>query len=274
MWTHESSVTGLIMWMTFAALAVGCERAASLEDVPVGSRVTIETADGRQIEGTLVDVTSDDVVVESGDTNERREISRDAVSEVRREVGLGDLLSTAPAVREITIPADTVISLALETSLTSAANRPDDPVRAHSREPVLVAESVALPAGSAFRGTVTGARESGKVKGRAQLSFRFDEVRAYSEVYEIATTPLVFEAQATKAEDAKKIGIGAAAGAIIGGLTGGKKGAAVGSVVGGGAGTAVVVATPGEDIELASGTSLNVRLREPVTVRVPGGDHR
>jgi thiamine biosynthesis protein ThiC len=44
--------------------------------------------------------------------------------------------------------------------------------------------------------------------------------------------------------------------------------AAIGGAVGGGAGTAVVLATPGEEVRLATGTSVTVKLLEPVTVRL------
>jgi hypothetical protein len=47
--------------------------------------------------------------------------------------------------------------------------------------------------------------------------------------------------------NATKIGGGAAAGALIGGLVGGGKGAGIGALAGGGAGTGVAVATGKEE---------------------------
>jgi hypothetical protein len=251
----------------------GCGGATALEEIPLGSQVTIETEDGSVITGALADVSADRVVVESDDAGDRREFSRDNVTEVRRETGgIGDLLSFAPEPVALTIPAESTVSIELETTVTSDGNQLEDPVRARTREPVMVGERVALPAGSELRGTITGAKASGKVEGRAQLSFRFTDVRAYGETYAIRTEPFVYEAAGTKAEDAKKIGIGAAAGAIIGGLTGGKKGAAVGSAVGGGAGTALVVTTPGDEVEVRSGSALTMQLTDALTVQVPRED--
>jgi hypothetical protein len=83
----------------------------------------------------------------------------------------------------------------------------------------------------------------------------------------VARTELV--APATKGEDAAKIGIPAAGGAIIGGIIGGKKGAAIGTAVGGGGGAAVVLATPGDEIRLARGAELTLVLDQPIEVRVP-----
>jgi hypothetical protein len=76
-------------------------------------------------------------------------------------------------------------------------------------------------------------------------------------------------APATKKNDAGKIAAGAGAGAIIGAIAGGKKGAVVGTVVGGGAGTGVVLATRGDEVTLAAGTSLTTTLTRPLVVQVP-----
>lgn len=248
----------------------GCGRAAALEDIPVGSHVTIETNAGRVVRGTLAEVSVDRVVVKSEPTGQRRELSRDVVADVREGgVGLASLFSSAPASAEVTIPADTTVPIELETTLTSAGNHLEDPVRARTRVPLTIADEVVLPAGSELRGQVTAAEPSGKVKGRARLRFQLTEIEARGEVYEIAAAPFAYEAASTKGKDAEKIGIGAAAGAIIGGLAGGKKGAVVGSAIGGGAGTAVVMTTAGKEVELPSGTALQLRLRKPLTVRVP-----
>src|SRR6185436_776559 len=77
------------------------------------------------------------------------------------------------------------------------------------------------------------------------------------------------EAESTKKDDAKKIGIGAGAGAIIGGIIGGKKGAATGAAVGGGAGTAMVLTSEGKPVALANGAEITVRLANAIEIRVP-----
>ena len=87
--------------------------------------------------------------------------------------------------------------------------------------------------------------------------------------HKIKTATVRREAEATKQDDAVKIGAPAAGGAIIGGLLGGKKGALIGGVVGAGAGTGVVLSTSGDEVRLAAGTPLSVKLVEPLTVVVP-----
>ena len=61
------------------------------------------------------------------------------------------------------------------------------------------------------------------------------------------------EAEGTKVADAKKVRIGAGAGALISGRLGGKKSAGAGAVVGGGAGTTRVLTTAGDEVELQAG---------------------
>jgi hypothetical protein len=83
------------------------------------------------------------------------------------------------------------------------------------------------------------------------------------------TAPLSFAGEASKGEDATKIGAGAVGGAIVGGIVGGGSGAAKGAAIGGAAGTGVVLATRGREVELKAGSDLAATLAEPLTMRVP-----
>ena len=134
----------------------------------------------------------------------------------------------------------------------------------------MVDDRIAIPEGSMAIGTVTTAEASGKVQGRATLAFRFDHLDIDSHRYDIRSDTLSYQAKGTKTNDAKKIGIGAAgAGAVIGGLLGGKKGAGTGAVIGGGAGTAMVLTTTGNEVELRPGTTVDVSLLQPLTLMIP-----
>jgi hypothetical protein len=116
---------------------------------------------------------------------------------------------------------------------------------------------------------VTEATRSGKVKGRARIAVRFSQIAVPDgETHDIRTASIAREAQSTKKDDAKKVGIGAVGGAIIGGIAGGGKGAAIGTAVGGGAGTGAEMMTRGDEVELAAGTPLKVQLTAPLTVSV------
>jgi hypothetical protein len=126
-----------------------------------------------------------------------------------------------------------------------------------------------IPAHATVTGEVVTARPSGKVKGRAAVVLRFNEVTVDNRQYAIDATLVDREAASTKKKDALTIGIPAAAGSIIGAIAGGKKGAVVGGAVGGGAGTAYVLSTAGQEIVLPAGTHVRARLTKPLTVRLP-----
>ncbi len=174
-----------------------------------------------------------------------------------------------PRFREITLPTGTELPLKLETAVASDTAQLEDPVRASLRRNVVVDDVTVLPAGTDLTGVVTAAERAGKVKGRARVAFRFTSVAVDAEQYDVRTSAVSRTARATKKQDAAKIGIGAGAGAVIGGIAGGGKGAAIGSVVGGGAGTGMVLATRGEEVRLAAGTPVTVTLSEPLVVRIP-----
>jgi hypothetical protein len=173
-----------------------------------------------------------------------------------------------PEYREIVIPAGTKLGVRLNTPVGSATSHVEQPVDATLISPLRLHGTQVLPAGSHVKGIVSAARPSGKVKGRAHVALRFTTLTARDESYRIAAK-LSRLAPATKKEDAEKIGIPAAGGAVVGALVGGKKGAAVGAAVGGGAGTAVVLATPGKEVSLPKGSVLALRLQNAVRVKVP-----
>jgi len=172
------------------------------------------------------------------------------------------------AYRDVTIPSGTTLPLSLTSSMASDTSAVEDPVTATLTRAVTIDGREALPAGTRLAGNVTQVDDSGRVKGRAMIAFRFTSLQADGERYDVQTAALTRVASATKSEDATKIGIGAGAGAVIGGLLGGGDGAAKGAAIGGGAGTGVVLATKGKEMRLAPGADVTSRLTAPVTVRV------
>jgi hypothetical protein len=172
--------------------------------------------------------------------------------------------------REVTVPTGTALNLDLTTPVASATSQVEDTVRATLRESVSVDGRTVLPAGAELVGTVTDVERSGRVKGRARVAYSFTRLRHGAESYDIRTAPVIHEAEATKSEDATKIGIGAGAGAVIGGILGGGDGAAKGAAIGGAAGTGTVLATRGKEVEIAAGANVTTSLAAPVTIRAKG----
>jgi hypothetical protein len=180
--------------------------------------------------------------------------------------------AAAPApritVRTVTLPVGTSLPLELTTSLTSETAQVEMPVSARLRQAVMVDGVTVLPAGSVVNGEVTEVDRPGRVQGRARLGVRFTSVTVGGRREELRTNPVTFEGEASKGEDATKIGAGAGIGAVIGGIVGGKSGAAKGGAIGGAAGTGAVLATRGKDVEVASGTDVNATLASAVDVEV------
>jgi hypothetical protein len=173
-----------------------------------------------------------------------------------------------PEYREFTLLAGMTLPLELKSAVASDASEVEDIVRATLRQPVAIDGHQVLPAGTELTGTVIGAERAGRVKGRARVAIQFTSLRYDGERLPVQTEPIEQMAEATKGEDATKVGVGAGAGAVIGGLLGGKSGALKGAAIGGAAGTGAVMATRGKEVRLEPGTELPATLTAPLSVRV------
>ena len=173
-----------------------------------------------------------------------------------------------PVVRIVTIPVGTALPLELTTAVSSETAQVEMPVSARLRRAVSVNGETVLPAGAVVNGEVSEVERAGRVQGRSRLSLRFTSVVIDGRRESLRTNPVSFEGEASKKEDATKIGAGAGIGAAIGGIIGGGSGAAKGAVIGGAAGTGAVLATRGKEVELAAGAELTPTLASPVEVEV------
>ncbi|HET9360986.1 MAG TPA: hypothetical protein VFO58_14650 [Vicinamibacterales bacterium] len=168
----------------------------------------------------------------------------------------------------MTAQAGTPLSLELTTALTTETAKVEQPVTARLRTPVVIDGITVLPAGATLHGNITETERSARVKGRAHMSFRFTEVSIDGQREPLTTESLAFEAESQKGKDAAKVGIGAGIGAAIGAIAGGGSGAATGAAIGAGAGVGTVLATRGQEVELAVGTELKTALASPFGIRV------
>ena len=174
-----------------------------------------------------------------------------------------------PRFEDLELPAQSVIGLQLETSVTSETARIEDEVIARVTRDVRVGDRVAIPAGSKAHGEVTFVERGARVRERARLGVRFTSiVLGDGTRLPIDTEPIYREGDSVRNENAAKIGGGAIGGAIIGGILGGAKGAAIGGSIGAGAGTAAVAASGRNAATLPSGVPVTVRIEHPVVVSV------
>jgi uncharacterized membrane protein len=255
-------------------LASSCMRAEAIENIPAGTEVTVVTQDGTLVRGKIAKVEPEVVTLTGERPNMTTEVARTAITEVKRvdpnddeETEAAAPRARATVMRTVTIPDNAVLDVRLDTTHASDTSRVEERVSGTLASPLEVDGVTAIPAGAKLTGHLTNVEESAKVKGRAELAMRFTRLQTGSVTYDIDTRPVSWVAESTKKEDAVKIGAGAAAGAVIGAITGGKKGAAIGSAIGAGGGTAVVLATEGQEIRLAAGRKLKVSLTNPLTIR-------
>jgi hypothetical protein len=257
-------------------LAPSCTRAEAIENIPAGTEVTVVTQDGTLVRGKIAKVEPEIVTLTGERPNTTTEVARAAITEVKRvEPGEPDVTDRsviplpvkAPVSRTVTVPDNTALDVTLDSSHASDTSRVEERVTGTLASPVEIDGITAIPAGAKVTGHLTAVKESGKVKGRAELGLQFTRLQTGSVTYDIDTRPMSWVAESTKKDDAIKIGAGAAAGAVIGAITGGGKGAAIGSAIGAGGGTAVVLATDGQEIRLAAGRKLKVSLTNPLTIR-------
>jgi len=249
-------------------LTVACSTQASdVEKVPVGTDVQLTRQDGGVVAGKLTDKSESTVKVSTGKVTKevpRKDIADVRVVDEKKPVELPPMAKF----REFTVPADATLRLSIDTPLSSETAKVEDAVEGTLVNALTVDDVEVVPAGSTVRGTVTGVESSGKVKGRAMLALQFTTLIVRDERVPISARWSA-QAESTKKNDAKKIGIGAGAGAIIGGIIGGGKGAATGAAVGGGAGTAMVLTSEGKPVVLSKGEAISTKLGDAIEVRVP-----
>jgi hypothetical protein len=264
-----------------------CGSQPEADKATVGQDVAVTKADGGVVQGKVTANDEKTVTMKTGKTT--KTIPKDQIANVKtidkpKPADTPDkpgapVASIAPVKpadlppiakwREYTVPEGTKLSLKLATAVSSATSKVEDAVEATLAEAVSIEGADVLPAGSVVKGLVSAAEGSGRVKGLASLTLKFQSLTAAGrdDKYEIDAT-YSETAQPTKASDAKKIGGGAAAGAVIGGLLGGKGGAAKGAAIGGGAGVGVTLATKGKEVEYAAGATLTVELKKAVEVKI------
>jgi type IV secretory pathway VirB10-like protein len=159
--------------------------------------------------------------------------------------------------------------------VNSEVARVEDPVEARVTRDVRVGTEVAIPTGSRVLGSVILAERGGKMKNAARIGVRFHTlVLPDSTRLPMQTEAIYREGKSPGQESAAKVGAAAMGGAILGAIIGGGKGAAIGGAVGAAGGTGAMMAGGRNPAVLSAGTSVTVRLSQPVTVVVEREEFR
>lgn len=177
--------------------------------------------------------------------------------------------ATPPAVTPVLVPIGTNLKIRLNDTLSSKDSRVGDRFTATAIDPVRFNEAT-------VHGHIKSILKSGKVQGRTTMNLSFDSIdmpgdpvrhgvlHGYvTRVY--GTNAKTDEEGGVQSESRgkqtlKRSGIGATAGAIIGGIAGGGKGAAIGLILGGAGGAGSLAINGSKELRIESGTEMLVHI--------------
>jgi type IV secretion system protein VirB10 len=183
------------------------------------------------------------------------------------------------------VPAETTIPMMLITPINTKSAFVGESIYLESVYPVTAGNRILIPRGSSIRGAITQVVRPGRVKGRAQIGLRFDElVLPNGTTVQLRAVLSGFgsesgdrfkpnegriEAEGTKGRDAGTIARDGVEGGVVGTVIGAERGSiGEGAAIGGGAGALAgvitVLATRGKDVLLPHGTSLELKLTQPI----------
>jgi hypothetical protein len=174
---------------------------------------------------------------------------------------------TPPRPRPIVVPAETVISVVLDESISSKTATPGQNFSASVREPIEVDGRVAIPKGARATGIIKDAKAAGRFKGGAALELTLASIEINGTSYDVHTTAPNETSKGKGKRTAAMVGGGAGGGALIGGLAGGGKGALIGGLIGAAAGTGGAGLTGNRDISLPAETPISFKLVDPLEIK-------
>lgn len=167
----------------------------------------------------------------------------------------------------VVIPAGTRIRVRMAQTLDTKYSPAGTPFAATLDDAIVVGNTVVVPRGTPFEGTVVESKSSGRFRGRALLEVTLRSFRLHGATYRIATAPDARVSGSHKKRNLAFMGGGPAAGAGIGALAGGGAGALIGAGAGAVAGTTTAFITGKKNVKLPVETPLIFSLRSSVQLR-------
>ena len=212
---------------------------------------------------------------------------------IKRLLATG-LLSTIPlsgqGIDDTVIPGKSDIFISLQQSLNTKSARSGDKFSSQVEVPVTAHDRIVIPVGSYIIGFVDRSKRAGRLKGKAELTLKFDTVilpdgttrymRAgvhSSEGYATDLDNEVGRIQGQGGANGEVVGgaaSGAVTGSIIGILVGSSRGsvgrgAAAGAAIGAAVGGLMALFRRGDDVVLPRGSTLTIQLQEDVHFEKP-----
>ena len=172
------------------------------------------------------------------------------------------LLTAASAVAQ-TIPTGAHIGIHVSSELNSGKISTGQGFDGTLTHDIVVNGKTVARSGDRVRGKVTYVKPSGHLHAPGELTVRLTSVNGIP----VHTSAVSRKGASHTKSNAMKIGGGAAAGAVIGGLLGGGKGALIGAGAGGAAGTGVAAATGKKEAVIPAEAMLSFTTTSPSGVR-------
>jgi hypothetical protein len=182
--------------------------------------------------------------------------------------------SSTTAAKTMQIPAGTVIEVAMVTPVATKTSNIGDPIEAKLTKALVVDGHLIAEEGATVRGTIADLQRASRSKSeedRAYLKFKFSELETVGGDKKINATVTNSEgklaAKGTGTRDKLIIGGSTVAGAVVGQVIGkDTKSTIIGAVGGAVVGTGVALSAKGHELEVPAGSSVTIRIDEPVTV--------
>jgi hypothetical protein len=191
-----------------------------------------------------------------------------------RPVGSPNPTLSKPRIGEFLIANGTSVTGVLDTEINTRASQNNDRFRLTVQTPMEYR-------GAVIEGYISGVGRSGQISGRSNVTFNFERITLRDgKSYDFSGTVVNIKDASGKdvrvdnegtakgdsqtRETAKRGGIGAGLGALIGAIAGGGKGAVIGAIIGGGAGAGSVAIMGRDDVRLMPGSTITITSSSPI----------
>jgi len=177
-----------------------------------------------------------------------------------------------------TVPAGTQLDMTINSELSSRKNKPGDTFTAKVFSEVRDASgNVVIESGSTVTGSVVAVKPAPNRRTPGTLTVALSTIETNGKTFPIRATidsvQREYRKQDINSRDAAKVGVGAAAGAVVGQiLSKNTKGTVIGAVVGGIAGAGVAAETKDLDIVIPDGSHILATVTEPLKLAVDRDD--
>lgn len=166
--------------------------------------------------------------------------------------------------------AGTRMRLKMDVELSSKVTSVNDTFTATVSKPVMVRDTIVLPAGTVVEGRVTSVTHAGTGGQNGKFDVVFESLRIINSPTRRIDAELVnkIEARSSSLTTALTIVGGTVVGTVFGLFSKSDKGTLIGAGIGAGAGTGIAMLRKGKDIKIRDGEEFEIELKKEVVLPV------